>query len=374
MATRPVTDRAKESLFNILGPLLPGARFLDLFAGTGAIGIEALSRGAAHATFVEKAPRALADIRHNLDVTHLSSRAEVVGRDVFTYLRDPATRFDLVFVGPPQWQGLWPKTVRLLDDTPTWLAEDAVVVAQHDPDESTGLDLRHLRPYDERSYARVRFTFFRREPPWPNIAHAYNVAAETYAAKFGGELADKPFDRDLLDRYAAEVAGHGPVLDVGCGAAGHISRYLADHGVRVAGLDLSPRSASVARQSQMDLGFVSADMCHLPTRANSLTGILAFYSVIHLPRHAIPAAFAEFRRSLRPGGHLLVSMHGGEGELSADDAFGHQVSVRATLVSPDELTALAKAAGLTIRERHARDPYEGELQTQRLYLWATAPH
>src|SRR5204863_6358477 len=76
--TRPITDRAKESLFSILGPRIPGSSFLDLFAGTGGVGVEALSRGAAHATFVERAASALADIRHNLDATHLAANAEVI--------------------------------------------------------------------------------------------------------------------------------------------------------------------------------------------------------------------------------------------------------------------------------------------------------
>jgi len=74
-ATRPITDRAKESLFNILMPRIAGRHFLDLFAGTGSVGIEALSRGAARATFVERSGPALAGIRHNLDITGLAARA-----------------------------------------------------------------------------------------------------------------------------------------------------------------------------------------------------------------------------------------------------------------------------------------------------------
>ena len=159
-ATRPITDRAKESLFNILAPRIPGRRFLDLFAGTGSVGIEALSRGAAHATFVERAGPALAGIRHNLQLTGLAARAEVVGRDAFGYLRDPPVPFDVIFVAPPQWRGLWPRAVALLDREPCWLAGSAVVVAQHDPSESGPLDLACLEPSDERTYGRVRFSFF----------------------------------------------------------------------------------------------------------------------------------------------------------------------------------------------------------------------
>jgi 16S rRNA (guanine(966)-N(2))-methyltransferase RsmD len=161
--TRPITDRAKESLFAILGPRLPGARFLDLFAGTGGVGIEALSRGCAQATFVERSRQALDGIRHNLEVTGLADRAEVAARDVFAYLRDSPSPFEVIFVAPPQWQGLWTRAVTLLDSQPGWLAEEAIVVAQHDPAENTSLDLAHLAVTDERSYGRVTFTFFQYE-------------------------------------------------------------------------------------------------------------------------------------------------------------------------------------------------------------------
>jgi 16S rRNA (guanine(966)-N(2))-methyltransferase RsmD len=159
-ATRPITDRAKESLFGILAPRIPEARFLDLFAGTGSVGIEALSRGAARAAFVEHSAPALAGIRHNLQVTGLAARAEVIGRDVFGYLRGAPVPFDVIFVAPPQWRGLWPRAVTLLDREPGWLADGAVAVAQHDPAESVPLDLACLELADERTYGRVRLTFF----------------------------------------------------------------------------------------------------------------------------------------------------------------------------------------------------------------------
>ena len=164
-ATRPISDRAKESLFAILGPRVPGRRFLDLFAGTGSVGIEALSRGAAHATFVERSGPALAGLRHNLELTGLAARAEVAGRDVFRYLREPPAPFDVIFVAPPQWRGLWARAVALLDREPGWLADGAVVVAQHDPAESVPLGLARLEPAGERTYGRVRFTFLTARAP-----------------------------------------------------------------------------------------------------------------------------------------------------------------------------------------------------------------
>ncbi len=206
--------------------------------------------------------------------------------------------------------------------------------------------------------------------PWPDIAHTYDVAAEHYAATFAGELDGKPFDRDLLDRYAATAAGRGEVWDVGCGAAGQLTRYLADRGVMASGADISPGSVAVARRRQPGLTFRVADMCGLPAGAASLAGIVAVYSMIHLPRPRIPVALAEFRRVLRPGGGLLAAMHGGTGETGSDDAFGLRVPVRATLVSLDEITAMAESAGLVVRERHERAPYPGEYPSQRIYLWA----
>ncbi len=101
-ATRPITDRVKETLFAILGDRVPGARVLDLYAGSGAIGIEALSRGADHATFVEQSVPALKALRTNLERTDVAERAEVVGSDVARYLARPSdVARDLVFLDPP---------------------------------------------------------------------------------------------------------------------------------------------------------------------------------------------------------------------------------------------------------------------------------
>lgn len=106
--TRPTTDRIKETLFNILQPEIPDCRFLDLFSGSGAIGIEALSRGAAYAVFVEKNPRACTCIRDNLSFTKLADSGKLLNVDVLTALRmlekEPA--FDCIFMDPPYNMGL----------------------------------------------------------------------------------------------------------------------------------------------------------------------------------------------------------------------------------------------------------------------------
>ncbi|RDV84485.1 16S rRNA (guanine(966)-N(2))-methyltransferase RsmD [Ammonifex thiophilus] len=128
---RPTSERVKEALFNILANRVPGSRFLDLFAGTGGIGIEALSRGAESAVFVERDPRAVKLIRENLERTGLSNRAQVYGRDVLSllpYLARKKERFDLVYIDPPYQRGYEKKVLRLLAELDLLEAEGLVVV------------------------------------------------------------------------------------------------------------------------------------------------------------------------------------------------------------------------------------------------------
>jgi 16S rRNA (guanine966-N2)-methyltransferase len=160
--TRPISDRSKEALFNILAPDVPECRFLDLFAGTGGVGIEALSRGAAAATFVEQADRIVEDLRYNLTRTKLIARARIERLDVFAFLRQPPDEFDIIFIAPPQWLGLWPKALTLLDEHPRWMASDARVVVQHDPKEHQMMALTNLSAGPLRTYGGVQFAFYDR--------------------------------------------------------------------------------------------------------------------------------------------------------------------------------------------------------------------
>ena len=99
--TRPTTDRIKETLFNIIGSAIPDSYFLDLYSGSGSIGIEALSRGAIHSVFVEKNRKACDIIKYNLDFTHLNSKAEIINDDAVHALLKLNKKFDIVFMDPP---------------------------------------------------------------------------------------------------------------------------------------------------------------------------------------------------------------------------------------------------------------------------------
>jgi 16S rRNA (guanine966-N2)-methyltransferase len=159
--TRPITDRVKESLFNILGMDIQNATFLDLFGGTGSVGIEALSRGAAFARFIEINRLAYDTIRANLERTGFSKQAEVLRGDAFTLLNQtPDRRFDYVYIAPPQYKELWSKALLALDDHPGWLSEDAWVICQIDPKEYATIPLHAMEEFDQRRYGSTLLVFY----------------------------------------------------------------------------------------------------------------------------------------------------------------------------------------------------------------------
>ena len=160
--TRPITDRAKSALFSIIGDGVVGCRFLDLFAGTGQVGIEALSRGAAEVVFVERARVALRTIRQNLALTGLEAKARVVRADVFAFLTRPAEPFDYIYIAPPQYRGLWYKTLQVLDANPGWLTADGWAIVQIHPKEHEEATWKHLTLFDWRVYGSVALYFYTR--------------------------------------------------------------------------------------------------------------------------------------------------------------------------------------------------------------------
>lgn len=160
-STRPITDRVKEALFNIIGQDIVAASFLDLFAGTGAVAIEALSRGAAFARLIDTHPLAVRTIRANLKKTRLADRAEVVQRDAFAVLGGAADRrFDYVYIAPPQYKGLWKKALLTLDARPDWLQSDAWVIVQIHPVEAEPVELKYLEAFDRRQYGSTMLMFY----------------------------------------------------------------------------------------------------------------------------------------------------------------------------------------------------------------------
>lgn len=163
--TRPITDRTKESLFNILGPDVEDSDWLDLFAGTGSVGIESLSRGARFVRFTDLARQAVDTIKSNLQTTGLAGSAEVLRQDAFTLLeRHPDRRFDYVYIAPPQYKALWEKALQSIDAHPGWLSDDAWVIVQIHPTEYRPLPLEHLVEFDQRKYGSTLLVFYEIKP------------------------------------------------------------------------------------------------------------------------------------------------------------------------------------------------------------------
>ena len=175
IGTRPIIERVKQALFNILSVRVEDARFLDLFAGTGSVGIEALSRGAAHATFIEMNHKVLALVRENLQITGLADRAETLHMDAFKFLqaqnRPPVSEtstkreYDMIYVAPPQYQEMAARALSMLDGSPL-VASQGLVIVQIHPKERPGVvavPLQHLTLTDERRYGSTLLMFFARK-------------------------------------------------------------------------------------------------------------------------------------------------------------------------------------------------------------------
>ena len=167
--TRPVIDRVKTALFDILGERVVDARFLDLFAGTGAVGLEALSRGAAQATFIELSQQVAAVLRENLHTTGLAEHAEVIRGDAFRFLDQAAAqgrRYDMVYIAPPQYHQMAAKAMAQVERLP--LTEPgALAIVQIFPKERVDLDqlpLRTFRQVDERRYGSTLLLFYEHRP------------------------------------------------------------------------------------------------------------------------------------------------------------------------------------------------------------------
>src|ERR1700689_851785 len=149
------------------------------------------------------------------------------------------------------------------------------------------------------------------------IRESYDRLADKYARQIFNELKHKALDRELLNRFAADVAGRGEVCDMGCGP-GQVARYLRDAGTTVFGLDLSPRMLEQARQLNPYICFREGNMMALDLPDGKLAGITAFYAIVNIPRESLTVVFREMERVLRPDGLLLVAFHTGDETFHED--------------------------------------------------------
>ena len=162
--TRPITDRVKENLFNILGADVEDSTWWDLFGGTGAVGIEALSRGATFVRYSEMSRAAIDVIRDNLRHCKMETDAEIKRGDALAFLDAPPDRdFDYIYIAPPQYKEIWLRALLAVDANSGWLSDESWVVVQIHPREFRGYEevaLKNLVKFDERKYGSTLLVFY----------------------------------------------------------------------------------------------------------------------------------------------------------------------------------------------------------------------
>jgi len=206
-----------------------------------------------------------------------------------------------------------------------------------------------------------------------DLQTSYDAVAEEYVRRIFDELQHKPMDCRLLDRFAAAIQEAGTVCDLGCGP-GHVARYLDARGVKVIGIDLSTGMIEQARQLNPGIAFQQGNMLALDVEDEAWAGVVAFYSIIHIPRDEVVRALIEIKRTLRPGAPLLLAFHIGEEVTHLDELWDIPISADYAFFQPVEMAGYLRAAGFVIEEVIERPPYENiEYPSHRAYLFAQKP-
>lgn len=215
-STRPILDRVKTALFDVLRPRIEGLTVLDLFAGSGGVGIEALSQGAASCVFLDLEAKAVATIKKNLASTGLGDRARVRLIDALKFLKTTEEAFDLIYVAPPQYKKLWVQAMTLIAGRPGVLRSDdessGLVIVQIDPREYEPLSLGHLREIRQKRYGNSLLVFYE------TSTEALPIEGEEESTRLGS----------ALDGGVVGIAPIGPAEIV---VAGSMSESLEDEGI-----------------------------------------------------------------------------------------------------------------------------------------------
>lgn len=189
---------------------------------------------------------------------------------------------------------------------------------------------------------------------------SYDTVAVSYADQLRDALAERPYLRAALTLFAdlVRAAGSGPVADVGCGP-GHITAHLRALGVDAFGIDLSPGMIDVARRDHPGVRFEVGSMTDLDLSDASVAGLLAWWSLIHIPDDEVPTVFAHFHRALRPNGLLQLGFHvGDESRLKTQGYGGHPMNLHVHRRRPDQVAIWLRDAGFDIEAELLLDPDE----------------
>lgn len=200
----------------------------------------------------------------------------------------------------------------------------------------------------------------------PDVLHrtraGYDATAEAYADWLRDDLYSRPWELHALAEFAVLAGDSGEVADIGCGP-GRITAHLHDLGCTAFGIDLSPAMIALARNAYPCLRFEVGSMTDLNLPDNSLAGIVAWYSIIHLPPELLPDVFAAFRRALRPDGVVLLAFQVGDEPRRLTEAFGTAVDLTFHRLPPDRITTLLTETGFTAHSTRIHHPEPGTATT-----------
>jgi SAM-dependent methyltransferase len=210
--------------------------------------------------------------------------------------------------------------------------------------------------------------FDRRSP----LQRSYDAVAVDYVEHVYHQLAHKPDDCRLLDNFAAALVDAGPCVDLGCGP-GHVTRYLAEHGLDISGIDISKKMVRQARKLNRGIKFSTGDMRQLDVEDNHWAAVVSFYSIIHTPLEELIPTLLEFHRVLEPGGALLLAFHTEHTSQQQEHWWQPEMELDFYAYRPLHMLVNLEHAGFARVEMIARPPYPDiESQAQRCYILAEA--
>ena len=208
---------------------------------------------------------------------------------------------------------------------------------------------------------------------YENTKESYDVLAHNYSKKLLNELDYKPNDKLLLDNFCKTVLNHNNeaiALDIGCGP-GHVANYMVNGALKTIGIDLSSGMIEQAKINFPHVDFQIANMLQLPFQDNSIDGIVAFYSIIHLEKEDIPKAIQEFHRILKNNGLIIISFHKGNEIRHMEQLFDiNNINLDFHFLEDEDIIRELISVGLQIEQIHIRDHYPEEAATTRCYITA----
>lgn len=202
------------------------------------------------------------------------------------------------------------------------------------------------------------------------VAEYWDSIAVHYLELFRNEFQGKPYDRQVITSFAAAMMAGARACDAGCGPCGHVTRMLADAGLDVVGVDISPRCIELARQEQPSLRFEVMDMAGMAFPDGAFQGLVSYYALHYLPKSRLGGVIREFSRVIRSDGLLLIVAKEGRGEGWIADPMGSGQQVFWCDFEPNELQTLVAANGFIEVDCQVREPLPDEISVRRIYLTA----